>query len=123
MSKQTAIPAEMPKKLIAVYPRFFCKTRQATLRLWRNMRSCLISVIGFRLSPSQWFLEFLLSLYFIHSVLKDLTGLAIAALIDWRLTVRRAINNAAVPARGNTHHSMLILYAKSCNHLFIAHQP
>ena len=57
-----------------------------------------------------------------HSVLKLFTGFAIAALIAWKLIVINAISAAINPAIANTHHGMLILYAKSCNQLCITHQ-
>ena len=46
---------------------------------------------------------FILFSMLLHSVLNDFTGLAIAALIAWKLTVNKAINNAAIPATTNTH--------------------
>src|SRR5664279_4722907 len=57
-----------------------------------------------------------------HSVLKLFTGLSTAALIALKLTVRTvmAIDNAA--ASTNTHQLIFILYAKSCNHLFVINQ-
>ena len=44
-----------------------------------------------------------------HSVLKLLTGFAIAALTAWKLMVITAINRAMIPANPNIHHAMLIL--------------
>src|SRR5690242_7959558 len=44
-----------------------------------------------------------------------------AALIAWKLTVINAISNAAKPETTNTHHSILIRYAKSCSHVFITY--
>ena len=46
---------------------------------------------------------------FDHSVLKLFTGFAIAALIDWKLTVINAINKATVPANAKTHQAIFIL--------------
>jgi hypothetical protein len=40
----------------------------------------------------------------VYSVRKDLTGLANAAFIAWKLTVSEAINKALIAATGNTHH-------------------
>src|SRR6188474_2067770 len=56
-----------------------------------------------------------------HSVLKDFTGLAIAAFIAWKLTVNNAISKVHRPAIRNTVQLILILYAKSSSHLFIHH--
>src|SRR6185436_11716409 len=56
-----------------------------------------------------------------YSLLKALTGLAIAALIAWKLTVSMAISRAVNPATANIHQLILIRYAKSSSHLFIAH--
>src|SRR6187401_437468 len=62
------------------------------------------------------------ALYFlIHSVRSDFTGLAMAALIAWKLIVANAINNADAPASINIHQPMFTLNAKSRNHVFIAH--
>jgi hypothetical protein len=52
----------------------------------------------------------------LHSVLKLFTGFAMAALMDWKLTVINAINIADAPAITNTHQLKLVLYAKSCSH-------
>ena len=38
-----------------------------------------------------------------YSVLSDSTGLAIAALMAWKLTVINAMSNAVMPANANTH--------------------
>src|SRR6187200_2846693 len=62
-----------------------------------------------------------MAIYF-YSVLKDLTGLANAALIACELTVISAIKNAIAPAAINIHQPILILYTKSSNQLCIAHQ-
>jgi hypothetical protein len=43
-----------------------------------------------------------------YSVRRLFTGLAIAALIAWKLTVINAISNAARPAAINIHHEILI---------------
>ena len=43
-----------------------------------------------------------------HSVLKELTGLAIAALMAWKLMVTTATNNAAIPAAANTSQLIFI---------------
>src|SRR6185503_2703295 len=56
-----------------------------------------------------------------YSVLKLFTGFAIAALISWKLIVSNAINNAIDAVITNTVHPILVLYAKSCSHLFMAH--
>src|SRR6187401_1101998 len=62
------------------------------------------------------------ALYFlIHSVRSDFTGLAMAALIAWKLIVTNAINKADAPASINIHQPMFTLNAKSRNHVFIAH--
>ncbi|MEJ7829990.1 MAG: hypothetical protein WKF91_17405 [Segetibacter sp.] len=58
---------------------------------------------------------------FVYSVLKLLTGLAIAAFIAWKLTVITAISKASNPAVANTHQEIFILYAKPSSHLLIAH--
>lgn len=39
-----------------------------------------------------------------YSVLKFFTGLAVAALMAWKLTVNKAIVTAAMPAMAKTHH-------------------
>lgn len=54
-----------------------------------------------------------------YSDFKDFTGFVIAALIACELTVNNAMIIANAPANANIHHWILILYAKSCNHLFI----
>ena len=45
----------------------------------------------------------------LHSVLKLFTGFAIAAFIDWKLTVISAIIIAVKPAKANTHYLICIL--------------
>ena len=50
------------------------------------------------------------ALYFlIHSVRSDFTGLAMAALIAWKLIVANAISNADAPANMNIHPPMFTL--------------
>ena len=44
-----------------------------------------------------------------HSVRKDFTGFAIAALMAWKLMVNKAINSAITPANTNTHQLISIL--------------
>src|SRR5687768_18608943 len=56
-----------------------------------------------------------------YSLLKLFTGLAIAALIAWKLTVIKATSKAAKPAIKNIHQLILILYAKPCSQLCITH--
>ena len=46
-----------------------------------------------------------------YSVLKLFTGFAIAAFIDWKLTVINAIRMAIQPEPINIHQLMFILYA------------
>src|ERR1051325_5655417 len=70
-------------------------------------------------SPSRQHGTYDLPLTTCHSVLNDFTGFAIAALIAWKLIVENAINTATNPANPNIHHTILVRYAKSCNHLFI----
>jgi hypothetical protein len=55
----------------------------------------------------------------IYSLLKLFTGLAIAAFMDWKLTVANAIDMVTQPDTANTHHSICVLYAKVCSHRFI----
>lgn len=43
-----------------------------------------------------------------YSLLKLLTGLAVAALIAWKLTVSKAITNAPVAGRANIHHAIVV---------------
>ncbi len=43
-----------------------------------------------------------------YSVLRLFTGLAIAAFINWKLTVTNAINNTSKPAALNMHQERLI---------------
>ena len=57
----------------------------------------------------------------LYSVLKLFTGFANAAFTAWKLIVNNAIPNATTPASTNTHHSILILYTKSCNHVLAAY--
>lgn len=57
-----------------------------------------------------------------YSVLSVFIGLAIAALIAWKLTVTREMNIAITPANPKIHHSISIRYAYSCNQVCIAHQ-
>ena len=45
----------------------------------------------------------------IHSVLKELIGFAIAALIAWKLTVNKVMNKAAHAANTNTGQRISIL--------------
>lgn len=45
----------------------------------------------------------------IHSVLNDRIGFAIAALIAWKLTVIKVINNAPIAAITNTGQRISIL--------------
>ena len=45
-----------------------------------------------------------------------------AAFIAWKLTVNIAISKAITPAEAKTHQPIFIRYAKSCNHLLLAHQ-
>ena len=54
-----------------------------------------------------------------HSVLKLLTGFALAAFIAWKLIVAKAITTASNPAAKNIHQLILIRYAKSFNQLCI----
>src|SRR5262245_36817102 len=56
-----------------------------------------------------------------YSVLKLLIGFAIAAFIAWKPIVTIAVTNTTAAAKTKAHTPTLILYAKSCNHLFIAH--
>src|SRR4026209_204768 len=63
---------------------------------------------------------FIMAIFFKHySVLNDFTGLAIAALIAWKLTVINAIRIAAAPPIKKAVQPIFILNAKSCNHLLI----
>src|SRR5215204_5009378 len=57
----------------------------------------------------------------VYSVRKLFIGLAIAALIAWKLIVVNAISNADAPAKINIHQPILTLNAKSCSQEFIAH--
>src|SRR5688500_5049426 len=57
-----------------------------------------------------------------YSVLNDLIGFAIAALIACRLIVTNASVTADKPAIKNTSQPISILYAKSCSHLLIIYQ-
>src|SRR5258706_11020768 len=57
----------------------------------------------------------------LYSVRNELTGLAIAALMAWKLTVNKATASATNPAAINIHQPIVILYAKSSNHLCINH--
>lgn len=47
----------------------------------------------------------------IYSVRRLFTGLAMAALIAWKLTVSNAINKAVIPAIANTDQLMVVRYA------------
>src|SRR5438552_4722237 len=68
---------------------------------------------------SETLLNSQLTIDFHYSVRKDFTGLAIAALIAWKLRVMNAINRAVVPAITKTDQPILIRYAKSLSQLFI----
>src|SRR4029078_4417175 len=57
-----------------------------------------------------------------YSVRRLFTGLAIAALVAWKLIVRNAIRIAVRTGAINTPAPICILYAKSFNHAFMAHQ-
>jgi len=57
-----------------------------------------------------------------YSVLKLFTGFMIAALIAWKLTVTKAVSNAAKPAATKIHQLMFMRYAKSCSHLCMKYQ-
>jgi hypothetical protein len=48
-----------------------------------------------------------MAIYF-YSVLNDFTGLAIAALIAWKLTVINVIIKAPPPAAINIHHEIVV---------------
>lgn len=55
-------------------------------------------------------LIFLFGLYFYYSVRNDFTGLAIAALTDWKLMVINAIMMADIPAAKKIHQLISIRY-------------
>ena len=44
----------------------------------------------------------------VYSLRRLVTGLATAALMDWKLTVKNAISIEAKPASANIHHWMLM---------------
>jgi hypothetical protein len=54
-----------------------------------------------------------------YSVLRLFTGFIKAALMAWKLIVKRAIANAKNPAIPNTHQLIFTRYAKSCSQLCI----
>src|SRR6202012_240820 len=57
-----------------------------------------------------------------YSVFKLLTGLAIAALTVWKLSVNKAVNSIPAPLKINIHQLIGVRSAKSCIHLFITYQ-
>jgi hypothetical protein len=56
-----------------------------------------------------------------YSLLKLSTGFPTAAFTAWKAIVTNAITTATIAATTNTHHSILILYEKSCNHRWVAY--
>src|SRR6185295_6582280 len=57
-----------------------------------------------------------------HSVRKDFTGLATAALTAWKLIVAKAMTTENKPAMINIPALMWIRYAKSLSQVFITYQ-
>src|ERR1041385_7453027 len=57
-----------------------------------------------------------------YSIRKLLTGFAAAALIARKPTVIAAMAVTTSAAIANIHHDIFVLYAKSCNQLFITYQ-
>lgn len=57
-----------------------------------------------------------------HSLLKLLTGFAIAAFIASKLTLANAVMTEAIPPAKNIHQLKWILNAKFCSHLFMKYQ-
>ena len=62
------------------------------------------------------YLNSLLTIDIDYSVLKLLTGLAIAALIAWKLTVNKVISNAPPIATAKIHQLISARYSYFCNH-------
>ena len=58
----------------------------------------------------------------VYSVRKLFTGLAIAALIAWKLIVTNATVIATIEVIRNTSQLIFVLYANSCNQVFIIYQ-
>ena len=81
-------------------PIVFCFASPAALIAWRNfaIKNSLCSCVSATADRND----------VLHSVRKLFTGLAIAALIAWKLIVMNAINAAINPAMTNTHQGMLM---------------
>src|SRR6185503_175563 len=116
----------MQNALATLNPTMFMAAYSLLRKIFRKASFRLIFIIV-------WFISSLVKMFLLqtaysqqpanYSLLKLLTGLAIAAFTVWKLEVSTAASNIPAPLAANIHQLMVVRSAKPSIHLFMAYHP